>query len=93
MLKIDREMLGRPLRVDEPIEELGISSYDRLRDAVKAGDTKTALDLIDYVQVEGKGLHDLYCDWVYGILTWISDNYSTCCSPPSRRFQPCSWTS
>lgn len=73
MLKIDRELLGRPLRVDEPIEELGISSYDRLRDAVKAGDTKTALELIDLVQIEGKGLHDLYCDWVYALLTWIAD--------------------
>lgn len=75
MLKIDHDLLGRPLRVDDPIEELGISSYDRLRDAVKAGDTETALELIDYVQLEGKGLHDLYCDWVYGLLTWISDNY------------------
>lgn len=75
MLKIDYELLGRPLRVDEPIEELGISSYDRLRDAVKSGDTETALALIDYVQLEGKGLHDLYCDWVYGLLTWISENY------------------
>ena len=74
MLKIDTELLGRPLRVDEPIEELGISSYDRLREAVKSGDTGTALALIDYVQIEGKGLHDLYCDWVYGLLTWIADN-------------------
>ena len=74
MLKIDRELLGRPLRVDEPVEELGISSYDRLREAVKAGDTKAALELIDYVQIEGKGLHDLYCDWVYGLLTWIADH-------------------
>lgn len=74
MLKIDTELLGRPLRVDEPIEELGISSYDRLREAVRSGDTGTALALIDYVQIEGKGLHDLYCDWVYGLLTWIADN-------------------
>ncbi|MFW6057140.1 MAG: hypothetical protein ACOC9B_07525 [Chloroflexota bacterium] len=75
MLKIDREMLGRPLRVDEPIEELGISSYDRLRDAIKAGDMETALELVDYIQVEGKGLHDVYGDWVYSMLTWIADNY------------------
>ena len=73
MLKIDRELLGRPLRVDEPVEELGISSYDRLRDAVKAGDTETALELIEYIQIEGKGLHDVYCDWVYALLTWIAD--------------------
>jgi len=74
MLKIDYDMLGRPLRVDEPIEELGISTYDRLREAIKAGDTGTALELVDYVQIEGKGLHDLYCDWVYALLTWISEH-------------------
>ena len=32
MLKLTAEPLGRLLRVDEPIEELGISTYDRLRD-------------------------------------------------------------
>ncbi|HHE41652.1 MAG TPA: hypothetical protein ENL12_03280 [Dehalococcoidia bacterium] len=74
MLKIDRTLLGRPLRVDEPVEELGISSYDRLRDAITAGDTETALELVDYVQVEGKSLHDVYGDWVYALLTWIADN-------------------
>ena len=73
MLKLSTELLGRLLRVDEPIEELGISSYDRLRDAVKAGDTETALKLIDYVQIEGKSLHDVYCDWCYAFLTWIAD--------------------
>ncbi len=75
MLKLSNEPLGRPMRVDEPIEELGISSYDKLREAVKAGDKETALKLVDYVQIEGKGLHDLYCDWSYAFLTWIADNY------------------
>ncbi|MBA7600752.1 hypothetical protein ES703_07811 [subsurface metagenome] len=74
MLKLTREPLGRLMRADEPLEELGISSYDRLRDAVKAGDKETALKLIDYVQIEGKGLHDFYSDWSYALLTWIADN-------------------
>ncbi len=74
MLKLSKEPLGRLMRVDEPIEELGISTYDRLREVVKAGDKETALKLIDYIQIEGKGLHDSYCDWVYGLLTWIADN-------------------
>ncbi len=73
MLKLTREPLGRLLRVDEPVEELGISTYDRLRDAVKAGDKETALELIDYVQHEVKGIHDVYCDWSYAFLTWISE--------------------
>jgi hypothetical protein len=62
------------MRVDEPLEELGISTYDRLRGAVEAGDKETALQLIDYLAIEGKGLHDSYSDWVYGLLTWIADN-------------------
>lgn len=74
MLRISTEPLGRLLRVDEPVEELGISSYDRLRDAIKAGDEETALRLVDYIQVEGKSLHDVYCDWAYALLTWISEN-------------------
>ena len=74
MLKLTAEPLGRLLRVDEPVEELGISTYDRLRDAVKAGDKETALELVDYVQHEVKGIHDVYCDWSYAFLTWISEN-------------------
>ncbi len=74
MLKIDYDMLGRPLRVDEPIEELGISTHQRLKEAIEAGDAGTALELVDYVQLEGKGLHDLYCDWVYALLTWIAEH-------------------
>ncbi len=74
MLKLTAEPLGRLMRVDEPVEELGISTYDRLRDAVKAGDKETALELVDYVQHEVKGIHDVYCDWSYAFLTWISDN-------------------
>ena len=73
MLKLTTET-GRVMREDEPLEELGISTYDRLRDAVKAGDKETALQLIDYVQHEWKGLHDVYVDWCYAFLTWIADN-------------------
>ena len=74
MLKLSRE-IGCLMRLDQPLEELGISTYDLLRDVVKAGDVETALRLIDYVQVEGKGLHDMYSDVAYAFVTWIADNY------------------
>lgn len=74
MLKLSTEPLGRLMRVDEPLEELGISTYDRLRDAVKAGDKETTLKLIDYLQIEWKGDHDIYGDVTYALLTWIADN-------------------
>lgn len=74
MLRLSTEPLGRLLRVDEPIEELGISSYDRLRDAIESGDRETALQLVDYIQDEGGVSHDVYCDWVHALLTWVADN-------------------
>ncbi len=74
MLKLTTEPLGRLFRVDEPVEELGISTYDRLRDAIKAGDKETALKLVDYVQIEGKRNHNGLCDMTYSLLTWIADN-------------------
>ena len=75
MLKLTTEPLGRLMRVDEPLEELGISSYDRLREAINAGDAETALKLVDYVQIESRGLHGFYCDWTYALLTWIANNH------------------
>ena len=77
MLKIEKieSMGGRVLRTAEPIEELGISSYDRLRDLVKAGKTEEALQLIDYIQHEFKMLHDLYTDWTYADLTYVAETY------------------
>jgi hypothetical protein len=62
------------MREDEPIEELGISTWDRLRDAVEAGDKETTLLLIEYLQDEGKGLHDAYVDWTYALLSWIANH-------------------
>jgi hypothetical protein len=27
--------------------------------------------MVDYIRIEGKGLHDLYCDWTYALLEWV----------------------
>ena len=75
MLKLSSEGFGRVIRQDEPIEELTISSWARLTEAVEAGDKETALELIDYMQNEGRGMHDLYCDWTYSDLDYIARKY------------------
>ncbi len=77
MLKIEKNQAlgGRVLRADEPIEELGKSSYDVLRELIREGKTKEALELVDYVQHEFKWLHDIYCDWTYADLTYVAEKY------------------
>lgn len=76
MYKIEKnEAMGRTLRADEPLEELGTSSYDLLRKLIQEGKTAEALNLIDYVQHEFKSLHDAYTDWTYIDLTYIAEHY------------------
>jgi hypothetical protein len=77
MLKIEKveSLAGRILRCDEPIEELGRSSYDVLRDMIRGGKTDEALKLLDYVQHEFKWLHDIYTDWTYADLDYIAKTY------------------
>ena len=76
MLKYQKnEVFGRVLRCDEPLEECGISSYDRLRDLIRQGATEESLRFLDYVQHEFKWLHDLYTDWTYADLDYIAKHY------------------
>jgi hypothetical protein len=66
---------GRKLRKDDTLEELGRSSFDVLRDLIREGKTEEALEFVDYVQHEGKWLHDLYADWAYIDLDYIAKTY------------------
>lgn len=75
MLKVGERGFGRNLRCDEPIGECGISSYERLRELIRKGDSGGALKFLDYVQHEFKWLHDLYADWAYADLDYIAKNY------------------
>jgi hypothetical protein len=66
---------GRKLRYDDTVEEMGVSSYDVLRDLIREGDTEKAIELLEYVQHEFKWLHDIYSDWTYADLDYIATNY------------------
>jgi hypothetical protein len=68
------DLLGRVIRRD-PWTQLGRSSWILLQEAIKAKDNETALDLAKYLLVEGKNLHDGYCDWIYGDLDYIAKTY------------------
>jgi hypothetical protein len=68
------EKLGRIVR-NEPLVNLGVSSWIRIKEAIKEGLLEDALDLVDYLLTEGKRLHDLMSDWVYASLDFIAKNF------------------
>jgi hypothetical protein len=63
--------LRRKIRADRP-SQLGIPTWDLAKRAVREGNPREAIALIDYLNVEGKRLHDLYGDWVFALLNYIS---------------------
>jgi len=69
------ESLGRKIRTDDKIEELGESSFDVLRELIRGGRKDVALEFIDYLQNEFKWVHDLYNDWVYADLDYVAKTY------------------
>lgn len=64
------ELLGRPIRVDD-WKSLEESTLIKAKKAIAAGRLDDAQKLLDLVQIEQKGLHDLYCDWTYALLDLI----------------------
>src|SRR3990170_4204433 len=74
VILIHSEMIGRKIRSD-PCQELGVSTWTKIKEAIQAGRTQEALDLVDYQKPEGKLIHDSYCDWTYADLTFIAQNF------------------
>lgn len=62
--------LKRKIRNDRP-SRLGISTWDLAKKAIKHGNKKEALSLVEYLNLEGKRLHDLYGEWIFALLTHI----------------------
>ncbi|RJR18554.1 MAG: hypothetical protein C4582_11425 [Desulfobacteraceae bacterium] len=69
MLRLLRsEKLGRLIRKDE-WPDLGRSTPEMIVKAIDEGRYQEAKELSQYMIPEGKSLHDLYCDWIWDILT------------------------
>ncbi len=74
MVKLEKSKgLGRIIRADD-LDELGISTWTKTKEAILAGRTQEALDLVDYNWEEGRRIHDLMCDAFWGFETFIADN-------------------
>jgi hypothetical protein len=73
LLKLEySKMLGRKIRKDR-WDELGVSTWTRIKEAIKNNRVEEAESLIDYLNPEGKRVHDIYSDWVYGLLNYIGE--------------------
>lgn len=68
------DTLKREIRQDD-ISELGISTWDLVRKAVKEGKVNEALKYIDYGCFEAKQMHDILAEFPDVALTHIAD----CC--------------
>ena len=69
MLKLsDMERVGRTVRRDDPAE-LGIPTPNLIAGAIDDGRLAEAKVLAHYGIAEGKSLHDLFCDWIWNLLT------------------------
>ncbi len=66
--------LGRKIRQD-PLPELGVSTYRKIKEAIQAGRTQEALELVDYLPVEGARIHEMMCDMVYYLFDHIAKKY------------------
>jgi hypothetical protein len=67
--------LGRPMRMDKDLGELGKSSLSKLKAAIQEGDTELALELSDYLATEYRGVHHVLCDVWFALADWIARNY------------------
>ena len=68
------EALGRIIRMDD-LSELTVPTWVKIKEAIQAGKTQEALELADYIPIEGRRVNDLMCDIFWGAITYIADNF------------------
>jgi len=65
---VESERLKRLIREDDGAE-LGLPTQEMIVKAIDEGRYEEAKALARYMVPEGKGLHDLFCDWIWDMLT------------------------
>ncbi|MGE3594122.1 MAG: hypothetical protein AB7N70_01135 [Dehalococcoidia bacterium] len=69
--------LARKVRQEDSVA-LGRSTVDQLLAAIDADRDEEARDLAQYTLAEVKPLHDLFCDWVWDLLTQVAHRFGEC---------------
>ena len=67
--------MAKRVFTDEELEEMGERTLDLLTSAIEEGDKERARKLAGRMQREFSLLHDLYVDWVAGLMDYIYKNY------------------
>ncbi len=65
---VESERLKRLIREDDGAD-LGFPTQEMIIKAIDEGRYEEAKALARYMVPEGKGLHDLFCDWIWDMLT------------------------
>jgi len=65
---VESERLKRLIREDDGAD-LGLPTQEMIIKAIDEGRYEEAKALARYMVPEGKGLHDLFCDWIWDMLT------------------------
>lgn len=65
---VESERLKRLIREDDGAD-LGLPTQEMIIKAIDEGRYEEAKALARYMIPEGKGLHDLFCDWIWDMLT------------------------
>lgn len=74
MIKLIKDQrLGRFIQGDDG-EDPGISTLDLVIRSIDEGHYREAKALVRYMVPEGEGLHDLFCDWIWDLLTKTAEN-------------------
>jgi len=60
---------------DEELKEMGALTLDLLNHAIEAGDKEEAKRLAKHMYRESLQMHDMYVDWVAGLMDHIYKNY------------------
>lgn len=66
------EKLGRKIRQDD-MEDLGISTQTKVEELIRAGQSEEAIELLDYMRLEYKIIHDFLVRWIQDLKTYIAD--------------------
>jgi hypothetical protein len=66
--------LGRAVRLDDT-EDLGQATAELICQAIDEGRYDDAKALARYTVPEGKALHDLFCDWIWDLLTQVAKRH------------------
>jgi hypothetical protein len=72
---INSKLLGRKIRWDDDVSELGKSTYKLTEQLIKSGKAEEALELLEYEQAEWINLHDAIIEFAAAELTFVVENF------------------